>query len=172
MRFPTLTYKTIRKLSAAMTALMIAPGIVYATKNHVDHEKQLKCLTDNAYYEARGEDVASQKFQVWLTIARSADRKEWGKLPCETVYQKSKSGTYQYSWVPMVHPDPKAYAKVRQVVEEVYTNPKKAVKPQFGCARYYKRTDNKGVSERSKKWFGTLKPVGQFGNHTAYCDRK
>jgi spore germination cell wall hydrolase CwlJ-like protein len=164
--------RRLRMASAVCTAMMIAPGVVYATKVHLAHEEQLGCLAKNIYYEARGEPVDAQKVVAYVTIARAADRKEWGRTPCETVFQRIR-GVAQFSWVPH-HEAPKGpqWDTAKHVAQVVYADPVAAIPKKLKCARYYKRTDNAGVSERSKVYFATLKTADRFGNHTAYCDKR
>ena len=169
MYIPTISTRNLRRLSALFTALMLAPAVIYATRVHLQHEEQVGCLAKNIYYEARGEPVDSQKVVAYVTMARAADRKEWGKTPCETVYQRIR-GVAQFSWVPH-HEGPKgpAWTTAQMVAKAVYNDPTGAVPKRLKCARFYKRTDDVGVSERSKKYFATLRKVDAFGNHTGYC---
>jgi spore germination cell wall hydrolase CwlJ-like protein len=159
-------------LSQGLTALMIVPAVIYVTRNYTQHQEQIECLAKNVYWESRGEPADSQMVVAYVTVARAADRTEWGKTPCESVYQKVK-GVPQFSWTPL-HEEPKGpeWTRAREVALAVYQEPLKAAPAKLRCARYYKRTDDRGVSEKSKKYFASLHPVGQFGHHTAYCDGK
>ena len=154
--------------------LSLFPTSVFCMEKSTSyHEAQIFCLAKNVYYEARGEPTYAQKVVAYITVARAADRREWGKTPCETVYQKIK-GVAQFSWTPYAEgPKGVAWENAKEVAKAVYTEPMKHVPKNLKCARYYKRTDNLGVSDRSAKWFNSaLKPIDKFGNHTAYLEKK
>jgi len=60
--------------------------------NHVDLQKETKCLAQNVYYEARGEDIAGEVAVALVTINRV---KSFFYPPsiCDVVYQQG-----QFSW--------------------------------------------------------------------------
>jgi spore germination cell wall hydrolase CwlJ-like protein len=53
-------------------------------------QKDLKCLADNIYFEARGEPLRGRFAVARVTLNRAADR---SKSICEVVYEK-----HQFSW--------------------------------------------------------------------------
>jgi spore germination cell wall hydrolase CwlJ-like protein len=73
---------------------------------------ELKCLTDNIYYEARGETVKGMLMVGKVTINRSNS----GLYPnglCNVVYQKN-----QFSWTnekKRKKPNPEEYERIKQL---------------------------------------------------------
>lgn len=57
-------------------------------------KKELMCVAQNVYFEARGESIMDQIYVANVTMNRVHDKQQrWGKTPCEVVYQP-----YQFSW--------------------------------------------------------------------------
>jgi len=112
---------------------------------------ELKCLTDNIYYEARGESKIGQLMVGKVTINRSNS----GLYPnglCKVVYQKN-----QFSWTyekKRRTPNPAEYEKIKQVAME---------SPDYHTdALYY---HNQTVRPQ---WSKYKVIVGSEGQHTFY----
>lgn len=85
------------------------PKLMYSSTKEVgmaeiefDKQKQLTCLTDNIYFEARGQVLEGQ-IAVGLVTLNRVMSKEWPDTICEVVWQKRRSPTSgkmvaQFSW--------------------------------------------------------------------------
>lgn len=137
----------------------------------VAREIQIRCLAENIYHEARGEPHEARRLVAMVTIARSVDDDpQWPKTICEVIAQER-----QYSWVLETAIATKRSEKDRWrealvLAREVYRGFGAVHKfPQGGaCIRFYARTDQRGMSEKSKKFFATLIPVLAEGEHTFF----
>lgn len=134
-------------------------------------EIQIRCLAENIYHEARGESLEARTMVAMVTVARAIDEDpQWPKTVCEVVAQER-----QYSWVldtaiARKRSEQKRWADAIALAREIYAGfGTKHVFPHGGaCIRFYARTDQRGMSERSKKFFATLIPVLKSGDHTFY----
>lgn len=74
--------------------LMLVYGTAQTTINLVPEidKKELKCLTDNVYHEARGEGTEGMLAVARVTVNRK-DSKRYPKTVCKVVYQP-----HQFSW--------------------------------------------------------------------------
>lgn len=60
-------------------------------------EKQLKCLTDNIYFEARNEKDVGKKAVAFVTLNRIKHSK-YPDTICEVVYHRTNKYNCQFSW--------------------------------------------------------------------------
>ena len=63
-------------------------------------EKQIKCLTDNIYFEARGEKDIGKKAVALVTLNRLKEP-EYPDTICGTVYHRTSKYHCQFSWTCM-----------------------------------------------------------------------
>jgi N-acetylmuramoyl-L-alanine amidase len=112
---------------------------------------ELKCLTDNIYYEARGESKIGQLMVGKVTINRSNS----GLYPnglCKVVYQKN-----QFSWVgnkKLKKPSKEEYERIKEIA---------MASPEYDTeALYY---HNQSVRPQ---WSKYKVIVGSEGQHTFY----
>lgn len=85
--------------------------------------KQIDCLSQNIYHEARGESYEGQMAVAFTTLNRVNDP-HWPKTICEVVQQKTDS-TCQFSWwcdrkIKLKPLDSGSYEKCREVAMFVY----------------------------------------------------
>ena len=89
------------KLSGAALLLALVPmSNATATKvddSYVTNNRQITCLTDNAYFEARGQSTAG-KYAVMHVVMNRAKDSRFPGTPCGVVYQRT-GRTCQFSWV-------------------------------------------------------------------------
>lgn len=88
-------------------------------------QKQVKCLADNIYYEARGESDDGKKAVAYTTLNRLDDGR-WSDSICGVVKQKIR-GTCQFSWMCDIRllkhkKDTQLYEKCKIVAVMVYLN--------------------------------------------------
>lgn len=127
---------------------------------------QVYCLAKNMYYEARGEGIENMKVVGLITMERSRQR---GLSVCRTVYEWN-----QFSWtrgdLKLKQPSGSTFEKIKRLAWQIYRG-EYVLANKYKCLQYYKRTDDRGVSDTSKKFFNKLVIKATFGNHTAYCER-
>lgn len=148
----------------------------YALSKHAQYEEAVMCLAENLYHEARGESRASTYMLGMITLARVADPDpQWPKTICGVVAQDR-----QFSWVldyrlATNRSEKRKWEEAEFIARDLIAHAWTRYKLPAGweCARFYKRTDGKGVSRASMKFFETrLFPVGSFGDHTAFQVRR
>lgn len=101
------------KLGVFFTFILLNSSVVIAK----DYKKQIKCLADNIYNEARGEPISGQKAIALVTLNRTKKTK---KNVCEIVYQKG-----QFSWTKrrnLTTIDQSVYNDILQLAKYVYNN--------------------------------------------------
>lgn len=160
---------------ACLAFLAIALGS-HVTRVRAANEQATMCLGENLYHEGRGEGRANQYIIALITIARVTDPDpQWPKTICEAIGQNKA-----FSWVlnyklATTRDEKEKWEDAQRIALDVLANVWVTYKLPKGweCARYYKRTDGKGVSKASEKYFDTrLFPVGTFGSHTAFQERR
>lgn len=85
-------------------------------------KKQIKCLAENAYFEAGNQTTKGKIAVTNVVMNRVNDPKErYGKTPCAVVSQK-KRGTCQFSWkcAPAKIQSNQQFAEAKNVAEQVY----------------------------------------------------
>ena len=163
-------------ISFLMTGSIFLSLIAYV--GHINHlrEQAVMCLAENVYHEGRGEKRENQRLIGLLTLARVADPDpQWPKTICGAIGQDR-----QFSWVLDYQLATKRSEQVKwesalSVARGLMdpTDTSQLLPKGWECARYYKRTDGKGVSKASQKFFDTkLSPVSSFGSHTAFQERR
>lgn len=87
-------------------------------------DKQLKCLTDNIYFEARNEKDVGKKAVAFVTLNRTKDN-DYPNTICGVVYHKTNKYNCQFSWTctksrAIKYPD--LYKKCKQIAVNVLMN--------------------------------------------------
>jgi N-acetylmuramoyl-L-alanine amidase len=116
--------------------------------------KEIICLAQNVYHEARGEDIRGQKAVAHVTLNRVADDR-WPQTICGVVYQPN-----QFSWTrktPTVR-DHVAYENSLTVALGALTGI--SSDPTDGAVYYY---DHRRVTPR---WSRAFETVAVIGGHT------
>lgn len=171
--FPTLF--SLANLSFALSMSLMIAFMAFTLRQEFERERIIMALAENVYHEGRGELVGYQYFIGLITLARAADQdRQWPKSIVETIAQDRA-----FSWV-LDHRvatrrnDKQAWNTAVDVARELERGVGTTYRMPRGweCVRFYKRTDNKGVSKKSEKWFKKLVPVAAFGSHTAYRERR
>lgn len=167
---------TIAGVSTTLSASLAIAAVIYGTAMTMKRDVLIKVVGENLYHEVRGESVADQYKAGLITLARAADAdKQWPKSIIGAVAQDRA-----FSWVldhklATKRDEKKKWETALEIATNLIDNTGTTILMPRGweCVRYYKRTDNKGVSNKSRKWFEkALVPVGTFGVHTAYRDKK
>lgn len=116
--------------------------------------KEVTCLAQNIYHEARGESVAGQRAVAHVTLNR-VDDPRWPDTICDVVYQDS-----QFSWTrkaPSVK-DPVAYENATMVALNAMMGV--SPDPTNGATFFY---DHNTVTPR---WSHVFDTVAVIGDHT------
>lgn len=111
--------------------------------------QQMKCLTDNVYFEARGEPLKGQMLVARVTLNRA--KEEFNGDICDAVYAKG-----QFSWTSAKKKvtDPKAYAV--------------AAKAAYASLWYHKPAYYFHNKKVAPKWANNKTVVARIGNHVFY----
>lgn len=159
----------------ALAFLAISAG-GYSLSVYAKNERAAMCLAENIYHEARGEKPNEKYMLGMLTLARVADPDpQWPKTVCGAVAQER-----QFSWV-LEHKlatsrgEQAKWEEAQYIARDLLRNAWTTYRLPAGweCARFYKRTDGKGVSKKSAKFFDAkLFPVGAFGSHTVFQEKR
>lgn len=130
--------------------------------------RQVECLAENIYHEARGEPTEGRYAVAWVTMNR-VDSREFPNSVCGVVYQ-SVRGVAQFSWTAQGMPGPRGadWTEAKRIAREVYAqhasgieNPWNDDNVMFYHADY--------VSEAGTRWFRTaLVETNQVGQHIFY----
>lgn len=116
--------------------------------------KEINCLAQNIYHEARGEDFVGQSAVAHVTLNRVADDR-WPDTVCGVVYQP-----YQFSWTtnkPVMN-DPVAYENSLMIAAVAVVG--LSDDPTDGAVFYY---DHSTVTPR---WSRAFETVAVIGGHT------
>ena len=164
--------KTILLMLSCTVLLYSFPSIsqeitqaVVEQKVSEDFNKQLKCLTDNVYFEAATESYEGKLAVAQVTINR-ANNPKFPSTVCEVVYQRSyvnKLLVCQFSWTCMSNMlvrDKYSYQESEIVARKALTEPDVHDTIARTNALYYHNTQvNPG-------W--NLQKVTQIGHHIFY----
>lgn len=166
--------KTTAKILLAAVLVCVAPQttakfdplepLIWRANRVVELDKtQLKCLTQNIYYEARGEPVEGQIAVAQVTLNRVLDGR-WGSTVCDVVYHKHR-GVCHFSWVCIKHlSKPK-----QQHWQQAETIAYRTAKVLYTDVQYkYKTATHFHNNTVKPSWSRKLQPVKQVGNHIFY----
>jgi spore germination cell wall hydrolase CwlJ-like protein len=171
-------YIVLELIAVALLVLIVAALLLTTeamannvlNKNYVSIDKEvgigaadLKCLTDNVYFEARNEPISGQIAVVLVTLNRVSD-KRWPKSICSVVWQKS-----QFSWTIDGKSDKprnkRTWLVIYNLVNKVYYNNMDNKLPteykKFNATHYHANYVN-------PKWNKNLKKVKVVGAHIFY----
>lgn len=150
---------------------MIIPPMIVKIPNDVP-AKEIKCLADNIYFEAKNEPVEGQLAVAEVTLNR-VEHPQYPKTVCGVVWQQNKDRrtgrkVAQFSWTLDGKPDvPKSketYEEIYALAEEVllYGMESAIVGPE---ALFYHATYVK------PRWAKRMIKVMRIGNHIFYQQR-
>jgi spore germination cell wall hydrolase CwlJ-like protein len=138
--------------------LLMFPMLSYAVAP-VPYE-DLQCLTDNIYFEARGEPIIGQAMVGHSVLNRVKDSR-WPKSICKVVYQKS-----QYSWTAEKGKpidDLKTYKMINDLAYTLLEN--RDSQEASGVTNYLRCDWREKVD-----WWKPMVFLGQIGDHCFYRD--
>lgn len=140
-------FKRVIAVIALTTALTVAPG-----KHNYNwlSKKEFKCLTDNIYYEARGESFLGQQMVAKVVLNRTK-HPDYPDSICGVVYQP-----FQFSWTlhKQPKPNPAAYNIAKEAAMQAQHHPTQAL--------FYHNLKVKPT------WSKTKTKLAKEGNHVFY----
>lgn len=125
-----------------------------------DSQKQIDCLAENIYHEARNEPISGQQAVAFVTLNRTQDER-FPKSICSVVKQKT-TGVCQFSWfcLPVkVNKNSDGYREALDVALYVYANYEKLHDVTKGALYYHADYVN-------PRWH--LKKTTKIGRHIFY----
>jgi len=94
-------------------------------KLNVKDKQQIKCLADNAYYEAGNQTETGMIAVSNVVMNRTKQSDTFGKTPCSVINQKIEHHC-QFSWVcfhkSITHKNSTVYHKTYEIAQNVYLN--------------------------------------------------
>lgn len=123
--------------------------------------REIECLTKNAYFESRGEPEKGQIAVIYTTLNRAKS----GKFPndlCSVVYQRK-----QFSWTSNRNRSIKekdTYAEIKQTVKEVLNGEHRD--PTQGGTYFHAN------SIRKPSWAKGMSCTAKIGGHSFYKSHK
>lgn len=162
--------------SSLMTGIIFVALAFQFVHTKLANERAVMCMAENLYHEGRGQNVEDQYILGMLTLARISDPDpQWPKTICGAIGQDRA-----FSWVldhnlATKRSEKEKWEKAKFIARDLLENVwvRYAMPKGWECARWYKRTDGKGVSKTAMRFFEVrLFPVGTFGSHTAFQERR
>lgn len=130
-------------------------------ENIID-QRELKCLTDNIYFESRNETIEGQQAVALVTLNRKKS-KHYPNTICNVVHQRTKY-TCQFSWVcdkNLYVKNHKIYDKCKKIAKNLILNYNKIKDFTYGSLNYH-RDDIRPV------WAKRDKVTTIIGRHIFY----
>ena len=159
-----------RKVAWALVALItVYPGMAM---NHsiAQEDKEITCLAQNAYHEARGQHEVGMLGVTFVVINRMKS-KRFPNSACEVVWQKrlNRAGNWipQFSWTLDGKSDEithfSSWSKALELASDAYHE--RVVSP-VGQADHYHRKDI------TKWWSKKMAIVAEIGDHLFFDSRR
>ena len=131
-------------------------------------DKEITCLADMAYHEARGESTKGIAAVIHVTLNR-VNSPKFPKHICGVVYQKT-NGSCQYAWVCESRNTSgfrrsKEYKKITMLARRITNMPDRKIHDPTKGSLYYKR-----INEPSEFFRRKLVPRIAIGQHRFYAE--
>ena len=126
-------------------------------------ERQVKCLADNIYFEARNEKDIGKKAVAFVTLNRIG-RPEYPNTVCDVVYHKTSRYNCQFSWTCTKNRKilyPYLYNRSKQIAKQVLMD-YGYVKDVTNGATFFRRHNAK------QHWERNIKVTFTTRNHVFY----
>lgn len=149
----------------------LSDKFVVDIKQQIQKEKQIECLADNIYHEAKGESFKGKVAVAFVTLNRTMSS-FFPDNVCSVVKQKNERGC-QFSWYCQSNKKAKSQKKLltketepvynesRKVAEYVYYNHKHINDPTKGATFYH-------ADYVSPSWRMSFKQTTKIGKHIFY----
>lgn len=140
----------------------VIPALPYRFRAALDETRELQCLTEAVYYEARGETAAGQAAVAQVVLNRTR-HPAYPKSICGVVFQGSSAAGCQFSFAcnGSIHRrvEPWAWRRAEKVAARAMDG---YVMPEVGQATHFH------VAGLSPDWQTSLLKVAQVGAHVFY----
>lgn len=148
--------------------IVILFALMSASNANADYIRQLTCLADNVYFEARGESRSGWS-AVTNVVFNRLDSKHFPKTPCQVIKQR-RGHVCQFSWVceradrTYNYRKTKLYRAIRTHVHQMYKDRSRVVDNTNGALFYHSTKINHSELGLLKNVIQTAK----IGNHIFY----
>ena len=121
------TFAPKPKVIEVKTPQVIEKQVIVKVPVKLTHKdkQQIKCLADNAYFEAGNQTETGMIAVSNVVMNRTKHSDSFGKTPCSVINQKVEEHC-QFSWVcynkSSEHKDPTVYHKTYEIAQNVYLN--------------------------------------------------
>ena len=147
-------------LDPKVTVKTIQLKLPEAQLKSVLDEKEIACVANTVYGEARGESVKGQALVAMSIISRKLDER-WGDDACAVVSQPRQYAGFNPNFAPK---EKEAYAKALEITKSVGVL-------YFLAAKEYREVKYFDSAHKASRFHKKLKKVETVGNHTFYSDR-
>jgi spore germination cell wall hydrolase CwlJ-like protein len=134
----------------------------YKPYNSILNEREVKCLTDNIYFEARSEKDIGKKAVALVTLNRLKDD-EYPNTICKIVHQRNRYKC-QFSWTCQKTPkvrDLYTYSKCHKIAKQVILNHEVMHDVTKGATNFHRR-------DIRPEWANPRKRTVAIGKHVFY----
>ena len=141
---------------------IIIQKVGYKPYNRILNEREVKCLTDNIYFEARSEKDIGKKAVALVTLNRLKDD-EYPNTICKIVHQRNRYKC-QFSWTcqrKMKVRDSYTYSKCRKIAKHVIMNYDVMHDVTKGATNFHRR-------DIRPEWANPRKKTVAIGKHVFY----
>lgn len=128
-------------------------------------QREVECLTDNIYFEARGESIEGQQAVAHVTLNR-VEHESFPDSICGVVHQKNRKGQPQFSWTvkgDLSVNEPAAYENAMMVAIAAMTG--MSPDPTKGATHFF---DHSTVTPR---WSRKMSTTAIIDGHTFKKER-
>ena len=156
------SHSTVYAIEPIVSNVTLQQQVGYKPYRKILNEKEVKCLTDNIYFEARGEKDIGKKAIAFVTLNRLNDE-DYPKTICKIVYQKIKYKC-QFTWAckrkTKIY-DALAYSKCNKIANHVMMN--YTIMPDItkGSTNFHRR-------DIQPTWANQHKKTIAIGKHVFY----
>jgi spore germination cell wall hydrolase CwlJ-like protein len=151
----------IQRASLTRSNQPITPARPFQLRGVLEQSRDLECLTQAVYYEARGETREGQQAVAQVVLNRTR-HPAFPKTVCGVVFQRVRS-TCQFSFAcdgsVARRVELKAWSRAEQVAAQALAG---SVAPEVGNATHFH------VARVSPSWRNSLQRVAQVGAHVFY----
>lgn len=156
---PMENYASIKYNVGALVATPILTNPEVDKIQYAETSKQIYCLAENIYFEARGESVLGQRAVAWVTLNRVNDV-NFPDTICDVVWQDG-----QFSWTHDGKSDKpsndEAWVNARTIAWQVYHSYDVQFDPTDGATMFH-------AAYVKPKWRKDYEQTSRIDNHVFY----
>jgi spore germination cell wall hydrolase CwlJ-like protein len=159
---------TCAPITTSHNTIPIVPNVVlqqqvgYKPYSKILNEREVKCLTDNIYFEARNEKDIGKKAVALVTLNRLKDE-DYPNTICKIVHQRNQYKC-QFAWTcerkNKIY-DPFAYNECRKIAKHVMLNYEVMYDVTKGATNFHRK-------DIRPEWANPRKKTVAIGKHVFY----